>query len=215
MPFTSLSESSQKALLARLARKGLTRRAIQKTEDLVVQPDQKIELSADASSLFKPVVRKPKSFEEAKAWFGHPPIPAEYAALKASRLKETRLIKSLIEKAKLDKIRPPRKKAWLDVVAANPEQMRAFTVATHAAVAGIFDPSRWAILYKEITNLVVSVDVLDWSWVYVVIKAGGVLSFSPPGPHTFIAHSLVVEAGGKIVTNQCYVNFDCEYMEFK
>jgi len=216
MPFASLSVDQQNALLARLERKGLTRSAIQKTDDLVVKPATEIKLSAEADSAFKPVIRKPASLKEAQAWLGQREIPTKHQELCARRLKDVGQIQALVKQTGIDKIRATRTKPFLSAVAENPQSVQAFSAAAYAAVYGMIDIKKFSpVLQKEITNLVVTVPVLNWTFTNVVVKAGGTLKFSAPGPHTFIAHSLVVEHGGKIVAERCHVDFDCEYMEFQ
>jgi hypothetical protein len=130
---------------------------------------------------------------------------------------EIRMIENIIKRTKINTLTPANsKKTLTKAMWGNVELQAAFIAVAHAIVAGLIDVGTLKRhLKEEINNYVVKVDVLNWCFVDVTIKSGGSLIFSAPGPHVFTAHSLIIEPGGKIVTNQSHVTFDCDYIEIK
>jgi hypothetical protein len=215
MPLSDLNQDQQRAFKARLERRGLKLDHLPRDVDVVVAPKARVVLSARPDSLTKPVVRKPGSLEEMRQWLGIPEKVRKNQSFRSNHLHERTALLDLIERSGLNKVRVGREQTLTQAISGNVQAQHAFTALARAAVLGSFDIAglKPLYLYKEISSYVQATQLLSWSFVNVRIKAGGALVFDPPGPHTFVAHSLVIEAGGKIITNRTTVSFDCESIE--
>jgi hypothetical protein len=215
MPFSDLNPDQQRAFKARLVRRGLKLEQLPSEVDVVVAPSARVVLSGRPDSFTKPVVRRPGSVEEMRQWLGIPERASKSQLFKSNHLHERTALLDMVERSGLNKVRLGREQTLTQAISGNVQAQHAFNALARAAVLGSFDISglKPLYLYKEISSYVQATPLLSWSFVNVRIKAGGALVFDPPGPHTFVAHSLVIEPGGKIITNRTTVSFDCESIE--
>lgn len=215
MPLSALTQDQQRAFKARLARRGLKPEQLPREQDVIVNRGARVVLSAGREAFAKPIVRKPTSLEEMRSWIGVPGRAMKSQLFKSNHLHERAVLMDMVERSGLNRLRVPTGKTLTQMISGDAEAQRAFTALARASVLGTFDISglKPAYLYKEISGYVLATSLLSWSFVNVRIKSGGTLVFDPPGPHTFVAHSLVIEAGGKIVTNRTTVCFDCDSIE--
>lgn len=215
MPLSDLNQDQQRAFKARLERRGLKLDHLPREVDVVVAPRARVVLSGRPDSFTKPFVRKPGSLEDMRQWLGIPERVRKNQSFKSNHLHERTALLDLVERSGLSKIRLGREQTLTQAISGNAQAQQAFNALARAAVLGSFDIAglKPLYLYKEISSYVQATSLLSWSFVNVRIKAGGALVFDPPGPHTFVAHSLVIEAGGKIITNRTTVSFDCDSIE--
>jgi hypothetical protein len=215
MPLSDLDQDQQRAFRARLGRRGLKLEQLPRDQDVVVGPRGRGVLSAGPDSIARPLVRKPGSLEEMRQWLGVPERAAKSQVFRSNHLHERHALLDMLERSGLSKLRLGAGQTLTQAISGKAQAQHAFQALARAAVLGTFDIAglKPQHLYREISSYVKATELLTWTFVNVRIKAGGALVFDPPGPHTFVAHSLVVEAGGRIVTNRTTVSFDCESIE--
>lgn len=215
MPLSSLSKQEQMAFKARLLRRGLKLEQLPKEQDVLVERGARVLLSRGRDSFAKPLVRKPGSIEELRKWIGIPDKVTGSQIFKSNRLYQRTVLNDMLARSGLNRLKLRTGQTLTQAISGNAPAQAAFTALARAGVLGSIDLSglRPLYLYKEITSYVQATDVMSWSFVNVRIKAGGALVFDPPGPHSFVAHSLVIEPGGKIITNRTHVSFDCDSIE--
>jgi hypothetical protein len=215
MPFKALKETDKQAFLTHLTDRGRAATAAQDAKDLQVGKGAHVVLSARTARDHHLEIRKPSNADELSKWIGLTPKMRENPTFQASLFRDSAILENMLNRTKLLELKVPEGKTLRQVIAQDQDAQYAFRMLARRYVTGILrhpiQPLPRYIL-EEIDSLVKEVNVLQGTWIDIVIQAGGTLQFDPPGPYSFIAHSLTVEPGGKIVTNQVNVTWDCSYV---
>ena len=215
MQFKALKETDKQAFLTRLTDRGRAATAAQDAKDLQVGKGAHVVLSARTARDHHLEIRKPANADELSKWIGLTPKMRENPTFQASLFRDSANLEDMLNRTKLLERKVPKGKTLRNVIAQDQDAQEAFRVLARRYVTGTLRvPIQKFPLYilEEINSLTESVDVYFGTWVDIVIHAGGTLKFDPPGPYSLVAHSLTVEPGGNIVTNQAHVSWDCSYV---
>jgi hypothetical protein len=217
MPFNKLSEKDKQAFMTRLAERGRAATIARDAKDIVVGEGEPVELSWRTAKHHRMELRRPASADELSKWIGVHPKLRENAAFQSSCLKDNAILEEMLRRTKLLEREVPEGKTLRHLLADDRDAQNAFQMFVRLYVSGRLIGTRRLLkdwpqyVLEEINRLTESTEVCFGTWVDIVIKSGGTLVFSPPGPYSVVAHSLTVEPGGKIITN-AHVSYDCAYM---
>jgi len=214
MPFSTLNEADKRAFTARLTAQGREAKIAADAKDLVVEPGARITLSTRTAGQHGLEIRRPSNADELSRWIGVPASLREKSEFQSRCFPDNALLDNMLRRTGLLQQKIPDGKLLRDVIAHDPPALEAFRMLGQLYVGGRVDWKKiWPqYILEELNTLTQSVDVHFGTWVDIVIKAGGTLEFSPPGPYTVVAHSLTVEPGGKIITNKAHVSYNCTYV---
>jgi hypothetical protein len=214
MPFTALNEADKHAFMTHLADRGRPATTGQDTKDLVVGEGAHVTLSASTAKQHQIEIRRPASADELSKWIGVAARVRDNPAFRLRCFRDNAILDQMLRRTKLLERKVPDGKTLRQLIADDRDAQDAFSALGRLYVVGRLSVHpRWPLyILEEINGLTQSVDVYFGTWVDIVVKAGATLEFGPPGPYSVVAHSLTVEAGGKIVTDKAHVSYDCTYL---
>jgi hypothetical protein len=214
MPYEALSKADKQAYETRLIARGRTAKVAADAQDLVIEAGAHVTLSTRTARQHQIEIRQPADADELSKWIGVPMALREKPEFQSNHFPANAALENVLRRTGLLQLKIPDGQKLRQVIAGDSDALYAFRVLGQNYVAGKL-PSKYHLplyILEELNALTQSVDVHFGTWVDIVVKAGGTLEFSPPGPYSVVAHSLTVEPGGKIITNKAHVSYDCTYL---
>lgn len=202
MSWNKLSEEERKVVRARATRRGMSYDAPSADDDLVVE-GRGITLTA-ANRQFRATVVKPKTFDELIAAAGPGDEERKAIATTRSRINQRdQLLRHALA-------REPKEREGA-------ARARLANLALKAALQGVLSADDLATLRLSsvIEKLIPRIDIWQWLFPTIVVKAGSTLTFSgsPTTVHSLVAHKLLIEPNARVVINKVPVAIDCTHLE--